>query len=147
MFFKKNYDKIKNGFRRNRSFNILHNSFILYFMLFLSTINLVGCGLIGDFMLPTFFILIGVITSFFSKNMTVILTIALVSSNIIKYATKGGLYEGFEEDDSEIKKSGGKKSGGSSKENSDDSEDASDNIEGSDPSKKKSYKCKKDKNR
>lgn len=112
MFFKKNYDKMKNSFRRNHGFNVLHNRFILYFMLFLSTINLMGCGLVGDLLLPTFFVLIGIITSFFSKNMTVILTIALVLSNIIKYATKGVYNEGFQDDndDSDSDKDSKKKS-------------------------------------
>jgi hypothetical protein len=97
MFSKKYYDKLKNTFRKNYSFNILHNRLILYFVLFLSVINLVGCGLLGDYLLPTFFVLIGIMTSFFSKNMTVILTISLVTSNIIKYATRNSLNEGFEE--------------------------------------------------
>ena len=99
MFLKKTYEKFRNIFSKRRGFNILHNSLILYFILFLSVGNLVGCGLVNDFLFPTFFILIGIITSFFSKNMTVILTISLVLSNIVKYATKGYINEGFQEED------------------------------------------------
>jgi hypothetical protein len=49
--------------------SILHNTAILYFVLFLSTINLISYGLIRDYFTPTIFILVATITSFFSMNM------------------------------------------------------------------------------
>ena len=79
--------------------SILHNTAILYFVLFLSTINLVSYGLIRDYFTPTIFILVATITSFFSMNMTVILSIALVSSNIIKQGPKIRFYEGMQTSD------------------------------------------------
>ena len=84
------------NFMKNRKIDILHNCLILYFILFLSVINLVSYGLVGNFFIPTLFILIGLITSFFSKNMTVILTISLITSNIIKYGIRIQLNEGME---------------------------------------------------
>ena len=69
----------------NSKINVLHNRAVLYFVLFLSTINLMSYGLVHDFFTPTIFILVAIITSFFSKNMTVILSVALVSCNVIKH--------------------------------------------------------------
>jgi hypothetical protein len=54
-------------------------------------------GLVNDFFTPTIFILVAIITSFFSKNMTVILSMALVSSNVIKQGVKIRLSEGMED--------------------------------------------------
>jgi hypothetical protein len=77
--------------------NVLHNRAILYFVLFLSTINLVSYGLVKNFLTPTIFILVAIITSFFSKNMTVILSVALVSCNVIKQGAKIRLSEGMKD--------------------------------------------------
>ena len=95
----------KNFFKQFNSsrINVLHNRAILYFVLFLSTINLVSYGLVNDFFTPTIFVLIAIITSFFSKNMTVILSMALVSSNVIKKGTKIRLSEGMETNDDDNK--------------------------------------------
>ena len=46
-------------------------------------------------MFVTVFVLIGFITSFFSKNMLVILCIALVATNILKHGSRAGM-EGLE---------------------------------------------------
>ena len=95
----------KNFFKQFNSsrINVLHNRAILYFVLFLSTINLVSYGLVNDYFTPTIFVLIAIITSFFSKNMTVILSMALVSSNVIKKGTKIRLSEGMETNDDDNK--------------------------------------------
>ena len=79
--------------------NVLHNRVVLYFVLFLSTINLMSYGLVNDYFTPTIFILVAIITSFFSKNMTVILSVALVSSNVIKQGAKIRLSEGMDNND------------------------------------------------
>jgi hypothetical protein len=84
-------------FLKNGRFNVIHNRFILYFLLFISIMNLTAYGLIGDFFIPSVFILIGIVTSFFNKNMIVILTISLVASNIIKCGTKSRFNEGMED--------------------------------------------------
>lgn len=84
---------------RNKSFNfgsILHNQVFLYLVLLLSAINMVVIALQKDLLTPTIFVLVAFITSFFSKNMVVILVIALCASNIIKYGTKIRINEGLE---------------------------------------------------
>ena len=63
-------------------------------MLLISIINLISYGLVGNYQVPTLFFLIGLITSYFSKNMTVILTISLICSNLMKSVR---LYEGMED--------------------------------------------------
>jgi len=55
-------------------------------------------GLMGDIKTPLVFILIGIITSYYNKNMLVILVISLTFSNIIKYGSKISIeYQGFTE--------------------------------------------------
>ena len=93
-------------------------------------------GLSNDFYTPVIFVLVGIITSFFSKNMVVILTIALVSSNVIKHGNKIR-YEGMEASiDPEIK-------GISEKEDTIDIKDGTanvDNIKGSENENSKDIK-------
>jgi hypothetical protein len=51
----------------------------------------------GDYTFAAMFILVGFITSFFSKNMMVILVIAIAISNLFKMGLSSGKFEGFEE--------------------------------------------------
>jgi hypothetical protein len=74
---------------------ILHNKIVLYAVFIFSLLNLFLWSNTGDFTYITVFILIGFITSFFSKNMVVILLLSLILTNILKYGS--GLKEGFEE--------------------------------------------------
>ena len=64
---------------------ILNSRFLLYFIFFLSIIDLLFFSVAGEFGFIAVFILIGYLTSFFSKNMMVILTIAMVCTNIIRF--------------------------------------------------------------
>jgi hypothetical protein len=53
-------------------------------------------GLMGDIITPLIFILVGVITAYYNKNMLVILLTSLVFSNIVKYGNKLAInMEGF----------------------------------------------------
>jgi ElaB/YqjD/DUF883 family membrane-anchored ribosome-binding protein len=75
--------------------SLMYNRWILYFLFALSFGNIVYLGSLNDFGNIFVFALIGFLTTFFSKNMIVILCIALVFTNIIRYGT-GIRYEGFE---------------------------------------------------
>lgn len=75
---------------------ILHNVYVLYFIFFLSLANLYYLAISNDFLSVTIFILVGFLTSFFSKNMLIILFIALTLTNILKYGTSIR-NEGFED--------------------------------------------------
>lgn len=80
---------------------VLHNVFVLYFILVLSLANMFYLVSSSNYMFAAIFILVGFLTSFFSKNMMVILCIALVVSNVLMYGKKAAL-EGFEEEEHDL---------------------------------------------
>ena len=87
---------------------IIHNRFILYFIFFIALADLYYLTVAGDFFSVSIFILIGFLTSFFSKNMMIIFFIALTVTNILKYGTKIRHSEGFEDaDESDEKETNG----------------------------------------
>lgn len=76
---------------------ILRSQLVLYLFLFMSVIQLFFFMNTNDFQSLIIFIMIGVLTSFFNKNMIVILCLSLAVSNIIKYGVKGvRVSEGFD---------------------------------------------------
>ena len=77
---------------------LLHNRILLYSTLILSLLNLVFFIVDKDFTSITFFILIGFLTSFFSKNMMVVLLLSLILTNILKYGSTLNK-EGIDEDE------------------------------------------------
>jgi len=90
--FKKNVLDIKD----NKSW--LHNVYVLYFIFIIALGDLYYLMVSHSWFYMTLFILIGFLTSFFSKNMVVILCIALTITNVLKMALTG-VREGFEESD------------------------------------------------
>lgn len=85
---------------------ILHNKFVLYFIFVLAVGNLFQFVAMNNLLAAIVFILVGLLTSFFSKNMVVIMVVSMVVSNIFKFGTNIRL-EGFrndDEDDDEAKK-------------------------------------------
>jgi uncharacterized membrane protein len=87
---------------------ILHNRYVLYLIFIIALGNLLSLGYTRDYYSVSIFVLIGFITSFFSKNMIVILFIAVALSNIIKYGAKAGV-EGMT-DEAEVDTEPAKKS-------------------------------------
>lgn len=61
---------------------LLYNRFLLYAVLIVSLINMTVYALMGDIITPVIFVLVGVITAYFNKNMLVVLFVSLVFSNI-----------------------------------------------------------------
>ena len=76
------------GLKKNA---ILHNRYVLYLVFIIALGNLLSLGYARDYYSVSIFVLIGFITSFFSKNMIVILFIAVAFSNIIKYGARAGI--------------------------------------------------------
>ena len=74
---------------------ILHNRFVLYFVLFLALSDLLFLAMGSEFVSISIFILSGFVTSFFSKNMMVIMCVAMVITNILKYGTDIRMSEGL----------------------------------------------------
>jgi hypothetical protein len=88
--------KIRNALMLKDAKTILHNRFILYFVLFLALSDISFLVMGSEFVLVSIFILSGFVTSFFSKNMIVIMCIALVITNILRYGTNINTQEGLD---------------------------------------------------
>lgn len=66
------------------STDVLQNKFVLYFVFILAVGNLFHFVFRQDLMSVGIFIATGLLTSFFSKNMTVIMVVAMVVANIFQ---------------------------------------------------------------
>ena len=76
---------------------ILHNKFILYAVFFIALVYLYGLSIQRSWFHIAIFILIGYVSTFFSKNMTVVLIIAVVLTNILRSGSKAAsISEGLE---------------------------------------------------
>jgi hypothetical protein len=62
---------------------ILENKYVLYFVFILAIINLFGYMITGNLNSIIFFVLVGFLTSFFSKNMILIITVPLVLTSVL----------------------------------------------------------------
>ena len=62
---------------------MLENKYVLYFVFILAIINLFGYMITGNFNSIVFFVLVGFLTTFFSKNMILILTVPLVLTSVL----------------------------------------------------------------
>lgn len=108
---------------------ILYNRFVLYFIFALSLFQIFQFVSTGNYMFVTVFVLIGFITSFFSKNMLVILCIALVATNILKHGSRAGM-EGLEsKGENEEKEGKEEKEEKEGKENMEDKKEGKENME------------------
>ncbi len=67
-----------------KNFNkLLHNKYVLYIVLFLAITNILGYLTIGDWNSLVLFIVLGVLSTHFSKNMIINLSIAMIGTNFI----------------------------------------------------------------
>ena len=89
---------------------ILHNRYLLYAVFIIALVDFLYLGSIRDMTSVFVFVLIGLLVSFFNKNMIIILSSAMIVANVLKY---GGInqrlvVEGFEEgaEDDEEKEQG-----------------------------------------
>jgi histidyl-tRNA synthetase len=78
---------------------VLHNRIVLYFFFAIALIDLVYFLNIGDMYSFSVLILVGLLTSFFIKNMTVILFTAVIVTHLLKYG-RSSFSEGMEGMDS-----------------------------------------------
>ena len=89
--------RLKNNFLDTRINNSwLHNTYVLYFIFIIALGNAYYLMASSDWYYLTMFFILGFLTSFFSKNIIVILCIALAATNIMKYGVKATM-EGFKE--------------------------------------------------
>jgi len=75
---------------------ILYNRFVLYFICLIAIIDVVYLTTTGDVQSLVVFVLVGLLISFFSKNMIVILVIAMCVAQLLKFGSAGNRIEGLE---------------------------------------------------
>jgi len=104
---KKIINKFKFPKTLNISFNmntvgsgLLYNKALLYLIFAISFGNFILEMITGDMYFVIIYILIGLLTSFFNKNMMVVLLMATIFANILKYGQSS--VEGFEDADPQI---------------------------------------------
>lgn len=85
-------------FNTNTNINsILYNRYVLYVFVFMAVIDLMYFASSGDIRSLFTLIIVGFLTSFFNKNMIVILFISLTLTHVLKYGTNvsEGMKDGF----------------------------------------------------
>jgi len=101
--------KVVNNIKFPKSLNIslniegsglLHNKAILYLIFAISFGNFMLELIGGDFYFVVVYLIIGFLTTFFNKNMIVVLLMATIFANILKYGKEST--EGFEASDENI---------------------------------------------
>jgi|DEB19_MinimDraft_2_1074335.scaffolds.fasta_scaffold73893_1 hypothetical protein len=80
---------------------VLRNKFILYAFLAMTLVQVLFFVNSGDITAVVTMGLIGFITSFFSKNMIVIMFVALTVSSLLTYGIRANAYEGLENQEGE----------------------------------------------
>ena len=80
---------------------VLQNQLVLYLFLFMTMTQIVVFVSNNDTLGIVLMCMVGLLTSFFSKNMIVILCVALTVTNLLKKGMKQIGYEGFEDQDEE----------------------------------------------
>lgn len=80
-----------------KNISVLHNPIVLYIVLAIALVYLLQTLYVGDMRHTIIFVLVGVVVSFFSKNMVVILTIAVAFTSIAKMVWRGSMMEGMED--------------------------------------------------
>jgi hypothetical protein len=79
--------------------NIIHNRFVLYFFVFLAVSNLYFLAMTGENTSIAVFILAGFLTSFFSKNMIIVLFVAICLTNVLRFSINhSSISEGFDDE-------------------------------------------------
>lgn len=74
---------------------MLENKYVLYFVLFLTLVNLLGYMMLGNLNAIVFFILAAFLTANFSKNMIVVLSVPLILTSV--FMVGKAVKEGFED--------------------------------------------------
>ena len=95
-------EKIFNSVARlvpSASGKILYNKWVLYFIFIVGIYDVVHFYQRGNILAVAIFFIVGFLTSFFSKNMIVVIVSAIAVSHIVVYGNK--MSQGFEEEEEE----------------------------------------------
>ena len=82
---------------------LLKNKTVLYSVFFLAIVNFFGFLLTRNLNAVIFFLLIGYLTSHFSKNMIVVMLVSIITTNLLFKIKDHSFYEGMESKDNEKK--------------------------------------------
>lgn len=96
-FISTNLQSVSSQFRNPKPNSLLYNRFVLYFVFAISLFQLYTFSVAGKVAHIAMFLLVAFITSFFSKNMTVVMFIALVFTEIIRGGMGDPRFEGMVE--------------------------------------------------
>lgn len=99
--FKQINSMIKNSFKKVDASQLLHSRAVLYILSIVSLLHIVYFASAKDINAMFIFLIVGFLTSFFSKNMVVILFIALVITHLLRCDIRRPTYEGAENMDEE----------------------------------------------
>ena len=93
----------KNIFNYKSNVSILYNKYLLYAFFIVALTQLVYLLQMGNYYFATILLLIAVLTRYFSKNMLVVVCVALASTNILMLGPNAGknIVEGFEDDETD----------------------------------------------
>jgi hypothetical protein len=100
---------IKNSFKKVDSSQLLHSRAALYILAIVSLIQIIYFASAKDINAMFIFLIVGFLTSFFSKNMVVILFVALIITHLLRCDIRKSNYEGAENMDDEKNMDGEKK--------------------------------------
>ena len=91
----------KSIFNYKSNVSILYNKPLLYAFFIIALIQLVYLLQSGNFYFAAILLLIGILTRYFSKNMLVIICVALAATNVLMLGPNAGknIVEGFEDDE------------------------------------------------
>lgn len=92
----------KSIFNYKSNVSILYNKPLLYAFFIIALIQLVYLLQSGNFYFAAILLLVGILTRYFSKNMLVIICVALAATNVLMLGPNAGkTIEGFEDDEEE----------------------------------------------
>lgn len=83
--------------------NLLKNKVVLYVVFFFAVTNLFGYILVGNLEAVIGFVLIGYMTTFFSKNMIIVMLSAMLLTNFLVASQNNNIQEGMDHDGKEKK--------------------------------------------
>ena len=76
--------------------SLLKDKNVLYVVLFLAVMNLFGYLMLRDLDAVFFFLALGLVTSYFSKNMIIVMMVAMIGTNLLM-STRRPMKEGFDD--------------------------------------------------
>lgn len=89
-------------FKKTGMKSVLQSKPLLYFLVFIAFFDFIFLSLEKDFIFAGVFIIIGFLTSFFNKNMIVILFTTIILTNILRFGKDVRVHEGMEDVEANI---------------------------------------------